>query len=130
MQNPGGKVQLPSVARPLPPLWRQLRDDMEHAGISVRQMARILAEKDPRQTESSWARSLARYRAEESETVPSPETARLLARILKQPRDKYLRPTSRETLLEENRRLRAENERLLRVLREGRAGGGRGGGQS
>lgn len=105
-------VEIAAVASGTPPLWQALRDALDERDLSVRGFARELNRKDPRQTPASWKRTLNRYLNPEDPMVPSEETAHLMARILKLPKDTFVRQQRRELLAEENRRLREENKAL------------------
>lgn len=103
-----------------PPLWQALRAALKERGVSVRAFARMLNEEDPRQTFESWKRTIGRYLDEDavSPTVPSLETARLMARLLGYPEDSFVRPQRRVELRQERDELRQENQRLRDLLRE------------
>lgn len=92
--------------------------------MSVRGFARELNRKDPRQTSESWKRTLNRYLNPDDPMVPSEETAHLMARILKVPKETFVRPQRREVLAEENRRLREENRQLREAVEQMRRQGG------
>lgn len=116
-------VEIAAVASGDAPLWRVLRGALDERGLSIRGLAREMNRRDPRQTPESWKRTLNRYLSPEDPMVPSEETAHLMAKILHVPKETFVRPQRREILAEENRRLRAENTRLLarvRRLEEGR----------
>lgn len=108
------------------PLWRVLRDDMAAAKISVRRLALLLHEKDPRQTRDSWKRTLNKYRDEDADepTYPSPETAALLGELLGHPAERYIRQQQRVSIREERDRLRKEVAELRRALEAKEAAGG------
>lgn len=108
------------------PLWRALRDALTERGVSVRRLSKMLHERDPRQTEASWKRTLNRYLDEDAEppTVPSPETAALLSELLDYPDGYFVRQQQRETAREEVARLRAEVAELRRRLGEDQGVGG------
>lgn len=119
------QVRIATVASGTPPLWQALRDALDERGISVRGFARLMNEKDPRQTPASWKRTLNRYLNPEDPMVPSEETAFLMAKILRVPKQTFVRQQRRELLAEENRRLRAENAALrAKVERLRRQAGG------
>ena len=97
--------------------------------MSVRRLAKLLNERQPSQSWASWKRALNRYLDEDADqpTVPSPETARLLAEILGEPAEVFVRPQARETLRDENLRLKervAELEAELERVRQGRRSNG------
>lgn len=78
--------------------------------MTVRRLAKLLHERRPTQSQASWKRALNRYLEEDAPkpTVPSKATARLLAELLDEPADLFVRPQARETIREENERLRQE----------------------
>lgn len=111
------------------PLWRVLRDSMarQTPAMSVRRLAKLLHSCSDSQSEDSWRRTLYKYLDQDAEdpVVPSQETARLLAQLLGEADDFFVRPQVRETLREENQRLReeladalAERDRLRQSQRD------------
>ena len=91
--------------------------------MSVRRLARLLHQHADTQSEESWRRTIYKYldADNDGDTVPSPRTAALLAELLDEPADYFIRPQARtlerERLLariaeleEENRRLRGDDE--------------------
>lgn len=104
------------MASPKPPLWQALREALEERGLSVRRASRDLHAFDGRQSEASWKRTLNKALDEDSAYTFTDETADILERFLAKPAGHFVRPQQRETMAEENRRLRDENSELRRRL--------------
>ena len=92
------------------PLGLVLREDMDTAGVSVRRLSKLMQERRPQEGgTATYFRMVKRYRQDSPDApLPSREIAELLADLLGQPPDRYVRQRRRETIREERDRLRAE----------------------
>lgn len=100
------------------PLRQALRAALEERSYSIRGFARACAEVDPRGTgPESWRRTIMRTLEDrEIPYTPTPETARLWAKILRKPNGYFIRQPARVSMKKENERLREENRRLRAEL--------------
>ena len=99
---------------PRPPLAVLL----EQRNLSKRRFAKMLAESDGRRTWESWLRAVRQYTSDDP-VIPTDATAELMERVLEVPAGTLTQPSRRtlrekrlRQLEEENRRLRAELDRL------------------